>query len=471
MTHATKPVSTLLLSNHSPKGPLLESLTTPVLSEEVGETFIRWNGDTEPETPSPCARKASRVKKNGRRSTTINNRIIQEMVQKNKSPKFAVLLPNLIGSPPNKPSEHKHNNSEHRAEDGHNQQGCDQILPSAELSNLDGISLPHFIPQQHTILEIFHDMKDIMVKSYNSDKGYAYILFDRLNHSPFFKIGKSNNPKHRKGEHERKCQLKGWDSRQRPATSISMPMRLERLAQVELQNMKYDPRCSCGVEHVEYFWGEINIGLEALDFWCDWLQRHEPYGWDGQLKGFWVDRLDLFQNRLHDYFRCGRAQCAEQEEEAPACQACLRAGWKKWIEPTPEDELDYACRVTIPSKWVRLSIMKLDTFKIIDNFYLVAFANLVGKILSMWRWISDPNIFLCAISLRLLGCWVEPRIYLPGPAFCFLLSVVDTTLFVICVYTRFQHSRGEFEFAKPRPGRTRRIKRISIGGLLELPGS
>ncbi|KAL4862748.1 hypothetical protein BDV12DRAFT_38955 [Aspergillus spectabilis] len=121
------------------------------------------------------------------------------MVQKNKSPKFEDLLQNLISSPPNGASEHKHNNSEHRAEDGDNQQGCDQFLPSTELSNHDdtskdsnneqSTSSPPFIPQQHTIRGIFHNMKDIMAKPYNNNEGHAYILFDGLDHSTFFKIG------------------------------------------------------------------------------------------------------------------------------------------------------------------------------------------------------------------------------------------------------------------------------------------
>ncbi|KAL5342273.1 hypothetical protein BJX70DRAFT_356364 [Aspergillus crustosus] len=306
-------------------------------------------------------------------------------------------------------------------------------------------------------------MKHIMTKPYNNDRGHAYILFDRVNQSPFFKIGKSTNPKQRKEEHERKCQLKGWSSRERPASAISTPMRLERLAQAELQNMKYDPKCSCGVEHIEYFWGETNIGLEALDFWCEWLLRREPYGRDGELKGLWADRLDLFQNHLHGYFRCGSAQCAEQEEEASACQACLRAGWKKWAEPAPEEELDYACRATVSSKWARQCIMKLGASGVINTFNLVAFTEVVGQIISIWKWISDPDVFLWAISLRLLGSWVEPRIYLPGLAFRFLLAVFDAILVVVCVYTRFYYGRGEYEYARPRPGRTRRMKRVSIG--------
>ncbi|KAL2818215.1 hypothetical protein BDW59DRAFT_152169 [Aspergillus cavernicola] len=476
MAQTTDLLSTPLLSSHLPPKALLESLTTPVLLDGVDEIFTGRDGENIPESPSPCARKARRVKKNGRRPTTPNNHIIQEMVRKNKSPKFAALFQNLAGSSLDGGSEQGHGNSEH-PEDPDNQQEGEQFLPSTELPNLDDASedsneeestpLPTFIPQRHTIRELFHDMKDIMTRTYKDTQGRAYILFDRLNQSPFFKIGQSNNPRHRKEKHERKCQLKGWASRERPAISIRMPMRLERLAQAELQNIKCDPRCSCGVEHVEYFWGPMDIGLEVLDFWCEWLQSREPYGWDGQLKGFWVDRLEQFQTHLHDYFSCGSLQCAEQDEEAPACQACLRAGWKKWVEPTPEDELDYACRANIPSKWVRLRVLSLSTFSVIDNFYLIAFVNLVGQILSMCRWISDPNVFLCVIPLRLLGFWVEPRIRLTGPALGFLLLVVDTTLFVVCVYTRFQHGRGEIEDARTRPRRTRRTKTVSIGEIVQ----
>ncbi|KAL3477442.1 hypothetical protein BJX99DRAFT_269849 [Aspergillus californicus] len=390
--------------------PVSKTLTTPVRLGDVGE-------NAESETPSPCASKASRVKKNGRRPTTVNDQVIREMIRRNKSPKFAALLQGPVGSFPGGASEHKDSASRQRAGDRDSPQKGTRSLPSSEPPNPNDTS-EDSNNKQHTIREIFRDTKNIMTKTYKNNEGYAYILFDPLNQSRFFKIGKANNPTSRKGEHTRKCQLKGWASRERPATPIRWPMRLERLAQAELQNMKYIPDCPCGVEHVE-FSGE-----------------------------FWVDRLKLFQSRLRDYFSCGRVQCAEEEEEVAACQACLRAGWRKWAEPTPEDELDYACRAAFSSKWVQLRALELGTFRLIKNLYLVEFINLVGGILSIWRSISHPNIFLWAIPLRILGYWVEPRFHLPGPAFLFLLLMIDIMLVIVCVYTRLRYPLEKFGYAR-----------------------
>ncbi|KAL4777985.1 hypothetical protein BJX76DRAFT_344480 [Aspergillus varians] len=498
MAQAADLLSTPLLSGQSPSGTLPDLSTTPISLSDglVGNT---------PETPSPCARKSARlVEKQGRQRAT-RNEIIDAFIRMNNSPKFAEMLPNLTGSASYRRPEPEQveaielhtDDGEPRAEDPKNQQNCEQPATSTEAPNLEDTPsenpneepsaplLPTFIPSRHTIQEILHDMRAVMTKPHNNssnssnsnssnsnnnnsnnnnNKGYAYVIFPPLDQGPF-KIGSTIHPNLRKDDHWRKCHLKGWEFRMRSAAPIRKPLRLERIVQTELQNINCDPKCICGQKHTEYFWGSKDVGLKSLDSWSQWLRHHEPYDCDEVLKDFWVDRLDLFQARIHEYFRCGSPECAEQDEDTPACLACLRAGWRQWAEPTQHDQLDYACRVNIPLSSARWSMQWFSKFGIVDPLYLMAFVNLVGQVLSMWRWISDPRVFLCAIPLRLLGCWVEPRVRLPGPAASWILSVVDTTLFLVCVYTRFQQGLGALEDAKGSPKKTRKAKRVSIGGV------
>ncbi|KAL4914555.1 hypothetical protein BDW62DRAFT_139001 [Aspergillus aurantiobrunneus] len=487
MASATDLLSTPFLSGRASPEALLELPLTPIALDEGDRTSSEKSEERLSESPSPCARKAARrvarrVKKPARQ--TPKNQTIQEFIRRNESSDFTALLRGLADSSPDEnrnppdssvgqvcrpagaiqgrpgPDQPDDTNNEQEYE----QQALETHEPDASASpqapSEDQPPSPRFTPNRHTTREIFLAMKDVLTKSYTDSPGHAYILFDRLGASPFFKIGKSSNPRHRRETHLRKCQLRTWDSREKPATPIRMPMRLERLVQTELQNLNCDPRCPCGVDHVEYFCGEKEVGLEALDFWSAWLQRHEPYDRDGRLKGFWADRLEQFQGHVRDYFRCKSSQCAEQDDGTPACQACLRAGWKKWTEPMPDDELAYTCRTIIPWKCVQRMIQGISRLGPADNFYLIAVVHFIGRVLSAWAWISDPSVFLCAVPLRFLGFWVEPRIRLPA-AFGWLLSVVDATLFVVCVYARVQQGRRLATDGKRSHRKAKRAKGVS----------
>jgi hypothetical protein len=319
---------------------------------------------------------------------------------------------------------------------------------------------PSFTPKRHTIQEIFYDMKTVMRNSYKAEPGHAYVLYDDLNQDPTFKLGSSTQIPKRLKNHKQKCRPT-WRSIQRPAGNILAPMRLERLAQRELQNFNYDKQCACGTGHTEYFWGSKDVGVEVLDFWSEWLQGKgkgelkdpEPYDRNGRLKDFWTDRLDLFQASINEYFRCGDPQCAESQEETRACQACLRAGWKRWAEPTRADELEYACRMSISSTTIRRAIQSTISRNIFGLSFLMFFVSLISHIVSAWQWISDPGVFLWVIPLRLGSGWVGPGGRVPDLASPrLLLWILDMTFIIVCIYTRLQQDgAARFTFLVPHP--------------------
>ncbi|KAL5050847.1 hypothetical protein BDW71DRAFT_173295 [Aspergillus fruticulosus] len=498
-------VSTPLPFGHSPTGTLAESSTAAALLYEPSER----NDEGNFETPSPCASKlARRVQKGGRQSQRAipYNRITKDFARMNRSPKFAELIQRACGEtspreaakgavrgadgpiasiePSNEDNERPGEETDYQQETKERSRTSpEEPTPDDAYSSKSTESPPppppppRFTPKRHTIQKIFQDMRKVMRNSYKEEPGHAYILYDNLNRSPLFKLGSSTDIHHRVKEHQHKCQRPSWRSIQRPARNIPAPARLERLAQRELQNFQCDPQCSCGTEHTEYFWGSKEAGVEVLDFWSGWLQGKdkelEPYDCNGHLKNFWSDRLDRFQASIYEYFRCDNPQCAEKEEDAPACQACLRAGWRKWAEPTPADELDYACRMNIPSRSVQRGIQSVNGLNIIQTSFLIALVNLFGQVLSVWQWISDPGVILCAIPLRLLSGWVEPRIRLPDLASCWLPCIVDVMLIVVCVYTRLQRDSAtgfgllvSKSSPSPSPGykKARGRKRTSLSG-------
>ncbi|KAL4957057.1 hypothetical protein BDW69DRAFT_180943 [Aspergillus filifer] len=348
-------LATPLSSAHSPSGTL-SGLTAKLTSETpLSET------DTEDqfEAPSPCVERAARrIQRKGPRSASRRNFTIQEYLRVHNSLESPALGPAVLSNTADEERETEEQvstieNTEPHADDDEDSEAGDRettqdrsnVLPEttglASATEEPRITeTPSFNPKTHTIHEIVQRMREFMESNYTDNPGHAYLLYDRSGESPFLKIGKSVRVSVRKGRHQRECQLETWDTKQRPVTSIPRPMRLERIVQAELRNLAYDPSCICGVKHQEYFWVSKEAGLELLDFWAGWLKVHEPYDEEENLKAFWVDRLDQFQENTHVYFRCNSEQCANQDEDAPACQACLRAGWNKWAEPTASEEFE-----------------------------------------------------------------------------------------------------------------------------------
>ncbi|KAL4763629.1 GIY-YIG nuclease family protein [Aspergillus foveolatus] len=484
MASAADLISTPTSSRESPSGTSTVVSTTPsplAGSSELVEYFL-------PETPSPCASKlVRRAHKHASQSQRAipYNRITKEFARLNRSPKFAELIQKACGeiSPretkeavrgvPNQPSIE---DNEHSGEEIDYQQKTEERQPTPpEKSTADDASSsesarspppsppspspsPSFTPKRHTIQEIFYDMKKVMRNSYKAEMGHAYVLYDDLTQNPTFKLGSSTQIPERMRSHKLKCRPSSR-SIQRPSGNILAPMRLERLAQRELQNFKYDMQCRCGTEHTEYFWGSKDVGVEVLDFWSEWLQGKgkgelkdlEPYDRSGRLKDFWADRLDLFQASINEYFRCGDPQCAESQEDARACQACLRAGWRKWAEPTRVDELEYACRMSISSKDIRHIIQSTITRNIFGVSFLIFIVSLISHIVSAWQWISNPRVFLWVIPLRLGSSWVGPGGRVPDLASPrLLLWILDMTFIIVCIYTRLQQDgASRFTFLVP----------------------
>ncbi|KAE8132804.1 hypothetical protein BDV38DRAFT_200147 [Aspergillus pseudotamarii] len=182
-----------------------------------------------------------------------------------------------------------------------------------------------------------------------SKKGYAYIFYDPLAQSPCYKIGHSGNVKVRTQQHQNQCRLRRWSSKKSPA--LRDYKLLERLAHAELRNLRCKPNCFCGAEHREYFLGEAAHGQDILDSWSRWLIEKDPYNDDGNLRPFWVDRLNVLLDGYSRHFHCTDLECNKHHCSSNACQACLREGWQTFIEPTAQDMFEYDCRIKVPFAW------------------------------------------------------------------------------------------------------------------------
>ncbi|OGM45392.1 hypothetical protein ABOM_005589 [Aspergillus bombycis] len=181
-----------------------------------------------------------------------------------------------------------------------------------------------------------------------SKKGYAYIFYDPSAQSPCYKIGHSGNVRVRTQQHQSKCQLRKWSSNKSPA--LRDYRLLEKLAHAELRNLRCKPNCFCRVEHREYFLGKAEHGQDIIDSWSRWLKKN-PYNDDGNLKPFWVDRLHVFVDENSGFFHCTAVEDDRHHPESNACQMCLRKGWQKFTDPTPQDIFEYDCRQKVPFAW------------------------------------------------------------------------------------------------------------------------
>ncbi|KAE8364096.1 hypothetical protein BDV27DRAFT_117983 [Aspergillus caelatus] len=186
----------------------------------------------------------------------------------------------------------------------------------------------------------------------DSKKGYAYIFYDPLAQSPCYKIGHSGNVKVRTQQHQNQCRLRRWSSKKSPA--LRDYKLLERLAHAELRNLRCKPNCFCGAEHREYFLGKAAHGQDILDSWSRWLIEKDPYNDDGNLRSFWVDRLNVLLDGYSRLFHCTDVECNKHHRGNNACQACLREGWQRFTEPTAQDIFEYDCRIKVPFAWGRL---------------------------------------------------------------------------------------------------------------------
>ncbi|KAL4796696.1 hypothetical protein BDV19DRAFT_387887 [Aspergillus venezuelensis] len=460
-------LATSLSSGYSPSGTL--SGLTAKLASEIRVAELETDGEDQVAAPSPCIERTTRrIQRKAQNSSSRRNFTIQEYLKLHSSPGSLTL-----GQTPARSStttdegqkvaeqvrtiedaESRADGTE-RSEDSDgetNSQDCSNVLPEttdpgslALATEESTIETPSFTSKRYTIHEVVQRMRDAMEYIYTDEPGHAYLLYDRSGKSPFLKIGKSVRVSVRKGQHQRECQLEGWDTKQRPVMSIPRPMRLERIVQAEMRNLAFDPSCICGVKHQEYFWVSKNAGLELLDFWIGWLKVHSPYDEDESLKEFWVDRLDHFQENAHEYFRCDSKQCANQDEDAAACQACLRAGWKKWAEPTASDKFEYACRENFSSSIIRWCFLALDRNNILPKSWRLPLVYSFAQFVSFGRRIFDQNVFLFLIQLRIIAPWIKPQVSLPDPYGSWVLSVVDITLCVVCFYHQFQQTQGASE--------------------------
>ncbi|KAL4959520.1 GIY-YIG nuclease family protein [Aspergillus stella-maris] len=469
-------LATPVSSGHSPSGTL--SGLTAKLASEIRVAELETDIEDQVHAPSPCVERTTRrIQRQAQILAPRRNFTIQEYLKLHSSPGSLTLgqtsarssattdegqevaeqartikdaVSRADGNEQLEDSD-RETNPQYRSNVRLETTDSEISAPATERST---VGTPSFTPKRHTIHEIVQRMREVMECNYTDGPGHAYLLYDRAGKSPFLKIGKSVRVSVRKGQHQRECQLEEWDTKQRPVTSIPRPMRLERIVQAELRNMAGDPSCICGVKHQEYFWVSKETGLELLDFWDGWLKVHQPYDEDECLKGFWIDRLDRYQENAHEYFRCDSEQCADQDEDAPACQACLRAGWKKWAEPTASEELEYACREKFSSSIMRRGFLELDRYNFPPKSWLMCLVHFFAQAVCFWRWITDLKVFFHLIQVRIIAIRMMPQVSLPGQCGSGVLSVVDITLWVLCLYHLFQQTKGAAE-----PGGTPKGKR------------
>lgn len=183
-------------------------------------------------------------------------------------------------------------------------------------------------------------IKKGLSKKEKNGAGRVYFLEDTSGKTSRFKIGSTSQMKVevRVNAHIRKCRLKGsWKHRSYPDSPLRGYIHLEKISHKELSYMRISFDCPCNTDHCEYFDGEKEIARRTIQFWARWLKACQPYDNNGSLLPFWTARLDYFEHKTDHYFRCLEPSC----KRPSACQACLRAGWKAWTEPTTRDQIKF----------------------------------------------------------------------------------------------------------------------------------
>lgn len=198
-------------------------------------------------------------------------------------------------------------------------------------------------PPTTDLNEIISGMSEAIKKGLSEkekkDAGRVYFLENTSGETSSFKIGSTGQKVEvRVNAQIRKCRLKGtWKHRSYPDFPLRGYIHLEKISQKELSYMRISFHCPCNTDHCEYFDGEKEIARRTIQFWARWLKACQPYDNDGSLLPFWTARLDYFEHKTDHYFRCLEPSCRRPS----ACQACLRAGWKAWTEPTTRDQIKF----------------------------------------------------------------------------------------------------------------------------------
>ncbi|RAK97432.1 GIY-YIG nuclease family protein [Aspergillus ibericus CBS 121593] len=258
-----------------------------------------------------------------------------------------------------------------------------------------------------TTEDIILGIRNIMTREYKEENmGCAYVYRDRKDGSQYFKIGSTDRIQVREKELQNQCKHIGWELIPEPKMPIWQYKRLERLAHSELKNLRHDPNCACSTKHREYFRGSNATASEVLERWSRWFVNYEPYDKKNRLKPFWVERLETFTTNRNalTYFNCHGNRCSRQESKPFACQACLRAGWKRWTQPTILEKAGYSCQTYMRTLGQR-SLVPTCLLGIIGGRLFVP----VLLVLLQGHGVSFKTILDFTICICLLFCYHSHR--------------------------------------------------------------
>jgi hypothetical protein len=159
------------------------------------------------------------------------------------------------------------------------------------------------------------DVKAIITRTADVNKlehktGSVYIFLATHNGNPIVKIGSTaNQVKSRKRNIQTACtalQFQPQPAHLPPQDITSHLQHVERLAQAELQDCRYDFDCSCRTQHREWFTVDPEVAHRVV---ARWIRFCEQKPWDchpgeprsyctGPLKTHWRDRLDHWKPAL-----------------------------------------------------------------------------------------------------------------------------------------------------------------------------
>lgn len=105
------------------------------------------------------------------------------------------------------------------------------------------------------------------------------------------KIGYSVDPKNRQSKIKAVCRRTISHVIDENLVWIRLARIAEKLAKKELEPWKFDSRCVCGTKHTEIFNTTEEHALKVRQRWVSFCAR-EPWGENGELKPFWMDRLN-----------------------------------------------------------------------------------------------------------------------------------------------------------------------------------
>lgn len=324
------------------------------------------------------------------------------------------------------------------------------------------------LPLEEVVLEVAYILRK---QSKPPVEGFTYVFSDLTGRSKFYRIGSTKSNARRANEHRNVCSLSYFRVQKTPATSLWQYKRLEKLAQAELINMRYEPNCACNSQYHQYLWGKEQTAFEILESWSKWLAYHSPYDKTGHLLPFWEHRLRVFEAGFQHYFDCKGTRCMKHTTDTVACPICLRAGWKAFTTPSGLDKIEFASQTQVAAQWAHKILLYLQKYVSINDSVLFPLLNGVERAASLSTTMSDrlksPALFLNLLYARLIIPMLWSTIFTTDAYFS-ILSLLEITIFSV------MYMLVRLELAQIAPRRRGKEKKNKEGRLVRrkpLPSS